>query len=98
MRGNRPVGRVSARPAPEAVKPRRSLDEYAEEHPWRGGGRGCWVCALPPDIRAAIDKGKRDGTRNVRQMVGWLVDVCEMPAELATPARLEGHFQRRHHQ
>lgn len=79
-----------------APKPHRSLADYAKANPARRG-LVCWVCSLPPDIRKAVDKGKRDGML-LPTLIGWLVTDLGYSKNEARPQRVRAHFQAGHHQ
>lgn len=65
------------------------LDAYAEEHK-KKPGPPCWLCGIPE--RQLIEEGRKRG-KTYLTLVGFLVERCGYPKDVATYSRVSSHLQ-----
>ena len=80
---------IGVRTEPPLVGAARAItpEEYAAAHPSAGG---CRVCALPPGVRAEVERARRELRMSYGQVRGWVFE--------ATGTRLSESGIRRHFQ
>lgn len=70
-----------------------ALAEYLAQG--RASGGTCIVCTLDPEIVKQVEAAVINGSRQWRAICRWV----EMEHGVAfSPARLQGHFERGHHE